>query len=302
MASGTADTDEFVAPIAGHPRQTTARVEVEVAGLSDAGKVRPNNEDHFLVVRFGRFLESLQTNLPPGQVASRFENIGHAMAVADGMGGHAGGEEASRFALTMLIQLVVTTPDWIFRVDEPSFAEEVMRRASDRFEQIDHALAEEGDANPALYGFGTTMTLAANIGRDLFIAHMGDSRAYLFRGGKLHQLTRDHTLVRELCEAGIITTAQAATHHMRHALTRNLGGDRGAKPDVHRVALGDGDSLLLCSDGLTEMVSNDQIAALLAAGETPERTCRRLVDRALAAGGKDNVTAVVARYRIPAGR
>src|SRR5262249_331736 len=124
----------------------------------------------------------------------------------------------------------------------------------------------------------------------------------LFRGGRLHQLTRDHTLVRELCEAGIITTAQAATHHMRHALTRNLGADRGAKPDVHRVALADGDLLLLSSDGLTEMVDNDQIAALLAAGESPHGTCRNLVDRALAAGGKDNVTAVVARYRIRAGQ
>jgi len=296
MASGTADTAEFAA--SGDQRHATARVEVEVAGISDAGNVRPNNEDHFLVVRFSRSLECLETNLPVGQVPARFQDIGYAMAVADGMGGHAAGEEASRHALAMLVKLVVMTPDWIFRVDDPAFAEEVMRRASERFEQIDHALAEEAEADPALYGFGTTMTLAAHIVKDLFVAHIGDSRAYLFRGGKLHQLTRDHTLVRELCEAGVITQAQAATHHLRHALTRHLGGPKGAKPDVHRVALDDGDCLLLCSDGLTEMVPNDRIGALLADSEPPEKTCQRLIDRALAAGGKDNVTVVVARYKV----
>jgi protein phosphatase len=190
MTTSSPDTQDFILPVSPSPEAlppVSSPLQVKIAGLSHPGKLRPKNEDHFLVVRFSRFLECLETNLPDGQVPSRFENIGYA-AVADGMGGHAAGEEASRFALAMLTKLVMMTPDWIFRVDEPAFAEEVMRRASDRFEQIDHALAEKGDANPALYGLGTTMTLAANIGKDLFVAHIGDSRAYLFRGGKLHLL------------------------------------------------------------------------------------------------------------------
>jgi protein phosphatase len=305
MASDAADTQEFEAPPSPGrrpPEPLSSLLEVDVAGLSHSGKVRPNNEDHFLVVRFGRFLEPLGTNLPAGQVPSRFEDIGYGMAVADGMGGHAAGEEASKLAITTLVNLVLNTPDWFLRMDDPSSAEEVMRRAADRFGQIDHALAAEAVEDPRLHGFGTTMTLAASVARDLLIAHVGDSRAYLFRKGALHQLTRDHTLVSELYQAGMITPAQAATHHLRHALTRHLGANKGAKPDVQRLALVTGDCLLLCSDGLSEMVSNAEIAATLAGGGASEAMSQRLVDRALAAGGKDNVTVIVAQYRAPVGR
>jgi protein phosphatase len=277
-------------------------VEGDVAGLSHPGKVRPNNEDHFLVLRFGRFLEPLATNLPAGQVPSRFEDVGYALAVADGMGGHVAGEEASKLALTTLVNLVLNTPDWFLRMDAPSSAEEVMRRAADRFGRIDQALAEGAVEDPRLHGFGTTMTLAASLGRDLLLAHLGDSRAYLFRKGTLYQLTSDHTLVSELYQAGLITEAEAAAHHLRHVLTRNLGANRGARPDVQRLALVNGDCLLLCTDGLSEMVTNAEIADVLAGGGTSAAMSQRLVDRALAAGGKDNVTVIVAQYRAAAVR
>jgi protein phosphatase len=222
------------------------------------------------------------------------------MAVADGMGGHAAGEEASRLALTTLVNLVLNTPDWFLRMDDPSAAEEVMRRAADRFGHIDQALEEEAAEDPTLHGFGTTMTLAASAGWDLLIAHVGDSRAYLFRKGALHQLTCDHTLVGELYRAGMLTRAQAATHRLRHALTRHLGANKGGKPDVQKLTLADGDCLLLCSDGLTEMVGNAEITGVLAGGGASEAMSQRLVDAALAAGGKDNVTVLVAQYRAPA--
>jgi protein phosphatase len=303
MTSNDADTQEISAPASPGrrpPEPLASLVQVDVAGLSHPGKVRPNNEDHFLVVRFGRFLEPLATNLPAGQVPSRFEDVGYGMAVADGMGGHVAGEEASRLALTTLVNLVLNTPDWFLRMDDPSAAEEVMRRAADRFGHVDQTLVEEAAEDPRLHGFGTTMTLAASAGWDLLIAHVGDSRAYLFRKGTLHQLTCDHTLVGELYRAGMITRAQAATHRLRHALTRNLGGSVGAKPDVQKLALADGDCLLLCSDGLSEMVGNAEIVRVLAGGGPSEAMSQRLVDAALAAGDKDNVTVVVAQYRAPA--
>ena len=280
------------------PQPHTSGVRVDIAGLSHPGNLRPNNEDHFLVVRFGRFLESLVTNLPGDQVPSRFEEEGYGMAVADGMGGHAAGEEASRLAITTMLNEVLSAPDWILRADDPSLAAEIMRRAADRFEKIAHVLAQEEADDSQLHGFGTTMTFAASVGRNVFIAHIGDSRAYVFRQGTLHQLTRDHTLVREMYEAGEITLDQAATHRMRHALTRNLGPHRGAKPDVQELALEDGDRLLLSSDGLHEMVSDEGIAAVLAEGAASHTICQRLIDLALAAGGKDNVTAIVAQYHI----
>jgi serine/threonine protein phosphatase PrpC len=283
------------------PKPHTSGVRVDVAGLSHPGNLRPNNEDHFLVARIGRFLESLATNLPADQVPSRFEEDGYGMAVADGMGGHAAGEEASRLAITTLLNEVLSAPDWILRGDDPSLAAEIMRRAADRFEKIAHVLAQEAADDSQLHGFGTTMTFAASVGRNLFIAHIGDSRAYVLRRGTLHQLTRDHTLVREMYEAGEITLDQAATHRMRHALTRNLGPHRGARPDVQELGLEDGDCLLLSSDGLHEMVSDEVIAAVLAESVNSQTMCGRLVELALAAGGKDNVTVIVAQYSISEG-
>ncbi len=301
MNFNAADTQPFEPrsfPRCQLPKPHTSGVRVDAAGLSHRGILRPNNEDHFLVVRFGRFLESLGTNLPADQVPSRFEEDGYGMAVADGMGGHAAGEEASRLAITTLLNEVLTAPEWIHRADNPSLAAEIMRRASERFEKISRVLAQEAADEPELHGFGTTMTFAASVGRNLFIAHIGDSRAYVLRRGTLHQLTRDHTLVREMYEAGEITLDQAATHRMRHALTRNLGPDKGARPDMQELELEDGDRLLLCSDGLHEMISADSIATVLAAAAASDTMCSRLIDLALAAGGKDNVTAIVAQYNI----
>lgn len=275
-------------------------VHVDIAGLSHQGKVREKNEDHFLVVRFGRFLEALETNLPANQVPARYEESGYGLALADGMGGHAAGDHASRLAITTFLNLILSAPDWILNADDPDRAEEIMRRAGERFEQVDRALAEQADKDPQLRGFGTTMTFAASVGRMLFIAHTGDSRAYLYRRRKLHQLTRDHTLAGELYEAGQITRDEAARHHLRHVLTRNLGADRGARPDLQKVTLDDGDCLLFCSDGLSDMVGPESIAAVLSVDVPSKTACTQLIDLALNAGGKDNVTAIVARYQIDA--
>ena len=211
--------------------------------------------------------------------------------------GHVAGEEAGRLAITTLLSLVLTTPDWILSAENRPYAAEIMRRASERFDTVNRTLAAEAEVNPRLQGFGTTMTMAANVGRTLIIAHIGDTRAYLFRRGELFQLTRDHTLAHQMCEAGIMTPAQAATHRLRHTLTKNLGADTGDQPDVENFTLQTGDCVLLCSDGLSEMVSDDQIAAELAHEAASQAKCETLVDLALAAGGKDNVTVVLSQYR-----
>jgi protein phosphatase len=273
-------------------------VQADLAGLSDRGKVRPTNEDHYLVVRFGRYLEALCTNLPEGTVPARSRETGYGMVVADGMGGRAAGEVASRLAIQTLVRLVLNVPDWILRPDD-AWAAESLRRAAERFRQVNAVVTDQANAEPALYSMGTTMTVAWSLGADLFIAHMGDSRAYLFRRENLHQLTRDHTLAQELADYGQITQAEVATHRLRHVLTQVLGRETAdVKPEVQRLQLADGDYLLLCTDGLTEMVEAGAIAEVLGCGEEAEATCRRLVDRALERGGKDNVTVVMARYRI----
>jgi serine/threonine protein phosphatase PrpC len=280
-------------------RQKFPSVRVDVAGLSHAGRVRPNNEDHFLIARFGRLFQIAQTNLPESEAPPSIEEGGTAMVVADGIGGHAAGERASLLAITTLHELVMATPDWLFRLNDDR-VQTVMRRARERIAAVDGKLAEIAESDPELKGFGTTMTVAFNNAGDLFVASIGDSRAYLMRQGKLRAITRDHTVAQELADQGLLDPNEVRTHHYRHALTRALGHHGGtAETDVQGMGLADGDRLLLCTDGLTDMVGDAEIEQILKEARTARRACRRLIDCAISAGGADNVTAVVAFYRVP---
>jgi PPM family protein phosphatase len=279
--------------ISGPPAAT---IRVDSFGLSDRGKVRPENQDHFYLARLGRFSETLATSLPQGELPERLEEAGYLAVVADGMGGHAGGEVASRTAIIVFFHLLFDTPDWVLKVDDES-AQKILERVARRYRSLDSLLAERAQIDPSLRGMGTTMTLAYSIGLDLFLAHAGDSRAYLCREGSLEQLTRDHTRVQELVEAGVLTHEEAATHRLRHVLTNVLGGGTPLTDvDVHRVSLAAGDTVLLCSDGLYDVAKDEEIAAVLTAASSAQAACRALVDLALERGAPDNVTAVVSRY------
>lgn len=295
MKNPLGDTAEF--PVLDKSSQASAaagRVRVDCAGRSHPGYVRSNNEDHFYIARVGRFLAPLQTNLA-GPNEMLFEEEGHGLVVADGMGGAAAGERASDFAIRTLLQLVHQTPDWIISTQGPD-ADRILSRMAQRFRIIDELLLEEATNNPGLRGMGTTMTLACNIGDSLVLTHIGDSRAYLYREGTLHQLTHDHTVAQTLVDQGILTHVRQAAANLRHTLVKVLGGNGRQDADIHRLTLRDQDTLLLCSDGLTDMVGDPAIAAILATGRTASELCDALVTQALANGGKDNVTVVVARY------
>jgi protein phosphatase len=296
------DTAEFPLPLkeGEPPREFSSRVRIDVAALSDKGKVREHNEDHFFVARAGRHIATLLTNIPSSDVPTRFEETGYVMIVADGMGGHAGGEVASRMAIATLINIVLHMPDWILRLDEES-AQKVMERAAERYREVHEALQEKARLDPKLRGMGTTMTAAYSIGDDLFLAHVGDSRAYLFRRGKLQLLTHDQTQAQLMADIGMISQKEVGRHRLRHVLTSALGGvEKAVRVDIQRLKLADGDWLLLCTDGLTDMVEDEGLSRVLATLGPSEEACRRLVELALENGGKDNVTVVLARYSIPA--
>jgi len=225
-----------------------------------------------------------------------FEEEGHGLVVADGMGGAAAGELASQLAIRTLLSLVTQTPDWIISAEAP-LAERVMERMAERYRRIDERLMEEAANDSHLRGMGTTMTLACNVGDSLLLTHVGDSRAYLYRASTLHQLTHDHTLAQALVDQGLIARASDATRQLQTSLIRVLGGTGGqAEADVQRLTLRDGDVIVLCSDGLSDMVSDAEIAAILAVAVSASETCAALIARALKNGGKDNVTVIVARY------
>jgi protein phosphatase len=272
---------------------------VDFGAESHQGRVRANNEDHFLVGRIRRSLSILLTNVPEGCVPGEHEEDGYAMAVADGMGGAASGEHASLLAIVTGLRLVLNTNRWNMAMDSAE-ARELVAKMQQYFSQVDRALIDQARADPRLAGMGTTLIVSYSVGDSLFVVHAGDSRAYLLRGGHLERLTRDHTLSQLLADSGQISHRDAETHSKRHVLTNYLGGPtHGVKAEIQSFRLEDQDRLLLCSDGLTDMVDDPTIAAILRDHPEPADACRALIAKALDRGGSDNVTVTLARYRFP---
>lgn len=286
------------------PRPFSSRVNVDLYGLTDKGYRRTTNEDHFLIVRAGRAVETVLTNLTeneamPGEL---FEETGYGMVVADGVGGEAAGEVASRQAIYTLLSLALHTPDWQFRWG-PRERNAVMYRMKDRFRRVNAALLREATANASLSGMCTTMTAAVTQGNDLIVGHIGDSRAYLLHHEKLIQLTHDHTAGAKLVMDGTHNPTDPLVLELRGLLSQALGSKESEfNPEVTDYQLGDADQLLLCTDGLTDMVDDVDIELVLNTATSAKSACRSLVDAALKNGGRDNVTVIVARYSFPPGR
>lgn len=283
------------------PPPFSSRVNVDLFGISDKGHVRTKNEDHFMIVRAGRAVETVLTNVPesdamPGEL---FEETAFGMVVADGVGGESAGEVASRQAIYTLLSLSLHTPDWQFRWG-PKERNTVMWRMKDRFRRVNAALLREAAAHANLSGMCTTMTGAVTHGNDLIVGHIGDSRAYLLHKGKLVRLTRDQTVGARLVEDGTHTPSDPLVLELRGLLLQALGSKEGeCNPEVYDYLLADEDQLMLCTDGLTDMVEEIDIERALNSASSAKSACRSLVDLALANGGRDNITAIVARYSIP---
>lgn len=294
------DTDEYIAPERGvshfYESRPRVRARVEVAGRTHPGKVRPSNEDHYIAVRRYRGREVLATSLPV-ELLESVEDHAYTLAVADGMGGRAFGEVASLLALLTGWELGGDEVKWTVRVNDRE-EEEFREKAQALYSLVNRTLHRQAQEHPRLAGMGTTLTVCYTTGDELFVLHAGDSRAYLYRDGALTRLTRDHNLAQLLVDAGIAPPDSPETQKTRHVLTNVLGGpDTGVTVDVHRHQLQDGDTLLLCTDGLNDLIRDDEIAPFLDPSHTPDDACRALIDLALERGGRDNVTVVVARYQ-----
>jgi len=275
-------------------------ITVDIAGATHCGLVRDNNEDHFLAVKFQRSLQTICTNLDQELVDPRSDETGYGLLVADGMGGLEAGEIASRMALCKMVELVLNTPDWILKLDHPHDQNTVMQRIAQRFRQVDDALREQAEHDNTVDGMGTTLTVALSLGSTLMIGHIGDSRAYLMRNNSLHQMTKDHTLAQALVDAGISDPDDDSIKTLHHVLTAALGATyEQADPQVLRFTLMNNDQVLLCTDGLTEMVSTETISSVLSRTSPSKAACDSLIKLALSGGGIDNVSVVLARYRFP---
>jgi protein phosphatase len=270
---------------------SNAPVTVRFGGATHIGLVRRNNEDHFAVIRRNRSQDLLLSNLPP-EAFSPSGDATYWFIVADGLGGAPAGEWASRLALQTAWDLAEQASTWVMKFHD-LVAQRIQERTEAFASEMHRTLLEYGQ-DRELNGMGTTWTSASVIGWDALIAHVGDSRAYHFRRGDLQQVTRDQTVAQELIDRGVPVEQ---TLQMRNALTNMLGGRHDTvSPDVSHLALEDGDRMLLCTDGLTNPVSDLEIAEVLGRPLPTQAACDALIELALGHGGRDNVTVVVAEF------
>lgn len=284
------DLDTLILPV------TRATLKVRSFGLTDPGKVRDTNEDQFLIGVLRKALEVQQTSLPQQPKVQHACDQGYLFVVADGMGGRAGGETASALAIDSVETFMLETLKWFFQFQGKE-EDKVLAEFHSALGQANARVLTEAAQHPKLRGMGTTLTLAYSLNDLLFVAHVGDSRCYLCRQRILYRLTRDHTLVQDMVRVGALRAEDAAEHRLSHVITNVVGGDSAeVKVEVHKVQLEADDAVLLCSDGLTNMLADEEIARILQAEVDPERACRRLVERANEEGGKDNITVILTRY------
>jgi protein phosphatase len=216
--------------------------------------------------------------------------------VADGMGGHQAGEHASALAVVAIEQFTLNTFKWFFDSNGAD-AHRVLAQFQTAIRQADARILEEATEHPELLGMGTTVTMAFQLDAQLCVVHVGDSRAYLYGDDGLYQLTHDHTVTAEMVRQGTLQPEQVAQHRLRHVITNVVGGNEtGVDVEAHALDVHAGDRLVLCSDGLTEMVTDEAIAAILDAEADPERACTKLVALANEAGGRDNITILIVRF------
>jgi len=247
------------------------RLLVDVGSLSDPGQVRELNEDYFGTP------ETMEISL------DLVEQKGRLYAVADGMGGHAAGEVASRQAISTLFKEYYASP-----------SAEIIKRMEEAIEAANVEVYAQASSDRAKAGMGTTLVAAVLQGDDLYVANVGDSRAYLVREQSIEQVTRDHSWVNEQVQAGIITEQEAREHLYRNIITRSLGTKPDVDIDFFQRKVQPGDVLVLCCDGLSNQVKEDEIARVVSANSA-QGSVQELIDLANQLGGSDNITAIVVR-------
>jgi serine/threonine protein phosphatase PrpC len=261
-----------------------------VFGLSDRRLQRDNNEDHFMVADLSRQVIGVHDNqLRPELFHHDIGTRGTVLMVADGLGGHEGGEVASQLAVDIVAQALVNTAERALPISD-----KIMRAV----DMAHEAICKHHGASGRTRHMTSTLTLV-HLGRGVMtIAQVGDSRAYRFSGGKLTLLTEDQTIVHMMQKKGMLTPEEAQNHPHRNIILQALGQDKSVLPEIQTLLFSHNDCLLLCSDGLSSYVAHERIEAIMSSGEDEHMRCRRLVEAANAAGGADNVTVLLARLII----
>jgi protein phosphatase len=277
-------------PITRKPRDD----EIDIHGLTHPGKVRKTNQDHFLIASLRKKIELHQTSLPDvARLPTGEDRVAFLVMVADGVGGGAGGEEASRFALEQSMLYVTESMRCYYSADarDEAFRDELQQAA-----RRTHAgVLERAGSDPDLHGMATTLTLFLGVWPWLYLLQVGDSRFYLFREGRLTQVSRDQTMAQALADQGVLKPADLERSPWSHVLSSAIGGKQ-TEPVVTRLQNHWRNVHLFCTDGLTKHVSNERITERLGAMESARQGCEGLLQDALDGGGTDNITIIVGRF------
>lgn len=296
MPAHDTETVENVKPALAAAKYFTRAAEklnFEFGAASHIGLKRSENQDHYVVLRRVRTQQLLLTNLPTEQLKHPTDEA-FAIAVADGMGGMGFGSQASEIAIRAGWDLAGQTTSWVMKLDNLD-STELTERIEGFVYMLQQAFVQEYEANPELANSGTTFTSAYFVSSYVAVSQIGDSPCFLWRDGTMRRVSVDHTIEQEFISHGV---APAIAGKFSHMLTRCLGyQSHNARPDVHFLRLRPGDQLLVCTDGLTDMADECKIAAWLDDSKSAQAACDNLIKLALDGGGKDNVTAVVARVK-----
>ena len=261
---------------------------VHVFGRTDVGRTREHNEDAFVIADLTRNDASLQPSVRTHRVGEK----GTLFMVADGMGGAAAGEIASQMATEIVLKELRDNWMPLEHASTEAFAK-TLKKAAQTANQMIHGYAL---AHPEFRGMGTTATIAGLLADTLYLAQVGDSRGYLVRDGVAKQITKDQSLMQRLIEAGELTEEEAAQSERRNIILQALGPEPNIKVDLTYQRLRRGDTLVLCSDGLSGQVTKDDIANVVNEQKDLIQACRRLIEMANDAGGPDNITVIIARF------
>lgn len=276
------------------------RIDVKSAGFTDIGNHRSENQDQFLIADLAKSVRIRSGSLRQEQGSRLFgESTGHLFLVADGLGGHRGGDEASRFAVQYCINSILNNPNWLTRI-EPAEEDSFVEDLGSMLQGAHLAIEKRSKSAPGFTGMGTTLTLAYVDWPRMYILHAGDTRCYLFRENELRLVTRDHTVADEMVRNGQLAPEELERSQWSNVLVNALGaGAENVTPDVYKLHLLAGDSILLCSDGLNKHVSDLQIQRALCDSNDPNQICAQLVALAKQGGGTDNITVVQAIFTAP---
>jgi len=235
---------------------------------SDTGNVREKNEDSYNII-------------------AGYTGVPVAFIIADGMGGHNSGEVASKMAVDLISAYILQFPEmFVKELDILTSINEIMEKANNEI----FLKSQENEDN---YGMGTTLTLAVVYDKSLFLGHVGDSRAYLIRDEIINKITIDHSYVEELIKLGTLTREEAENHPKKNIITRALGCTEKVEIDTYSFEIKENDTFILCTDGLTNMLNEEEIKNIVIENDDPETACRKLVESANNRGGDDNITVIV---------